>query len=210
MLRTRPILIFIIKAVIIYSILAVPFSFYDEMYGKFYRKCAASMFSTFHGKGLARFVEGDEKAVTRINVGNTEQIKPDGTLETTFGYLNIRFLAYLPTILLIALILASPVNWKRKLLALVLGLLLLTIFIMFLQWLHLMFLSIRATWLNLIDFSESKKNAYNLAYKYLVEMPGFSRFLVVLIWLMVTFRKEDLKIIIPKTISHKPSKTTKH
>lgn len=207
MLRTKPVLIFFIKAAIIYIILALPFSFYDEMYGKFYRKCASGMFSTFHGNGLARFVEGNEKAVTRVNVGNSEQIKSNGTLETTFGYLNIRFLAYLPTILLIALILASPVNWKRKLLALVIGLLLLTVFIMFLQWLHLMYLSIRATWLNLIDFSESKKNTLNQAYKYLVEMPGFSRFLVVLIWLLVTFRKEDLKILAPKSTAVKRSKS---
>jgi hypothetical protein len=206
MLRTKPLLFFIIKAAIIYFVLAAPFSFYDEMYGKLYRKCAVGLFYNFHGNGFVRFAEGNEKSITRINVGNYDQVRSDGTGKTTFGYLNIRFLAYLPTALLISLILASPVNWKRKLQSLLIGLFLLTAFIMLLQWLHIMYLSIRAPWLNLIDYSETKKNNFNLAYKYLVEMPGFSRFLVVLIWLLVTFRIDDLKILKPKSTSIKPLK----
>lgn len=195
MFRTKPLLLFILKAAVVYMILAAPLSFYDEMYGKFYRKIAGNLFSTFHTHGIARFAEGYEKSITRINVGNYEQVEKSGALQTTFGYLNIRFLAYLPTVLLISLILASPVNWKRKLLALVIGLFLLTAYIMLLQWIHILFLSIRATWLKLFDFSESKKHIINLAYKYFVQMSGFTRFLVVLIWLLVTFRIDDLKIL---------------
>jgi hypothetical protein len=196
MLRTKPLLLFIIKAFIIYLILAAPFSFYDELYGRFYRKTAVSLFNHFDGNGFARFTEGKNKAITLVNVGNYDQIKKDGTCETTYANLNIRYLAYLPTILLISLILASPVPWKRKTISLLIGLLLLTSFVMFLQWLHIMICGIRAPWVNLTAISEFKKNTVIFAYQYLVEMPGFSRFLVVVIWLLVTFRKDDLKILI--------------
>jgi hypothetical protein len=195
MLRTKPLLFFFIKAFIIYLILAAPFSFYDEGYGRFYRKVAGNLFNHFDGNGFVRFTEVQDKAMTRVNVGNYDQIKKDGTAETTYGFLNIRYLAYLPTVLLISLILASPVNWKRKVFALLTGLLLFTAFIMILQWLNIMFLSIRASWLNLAVYSDTKKNILNFAYRYLVEMPGFTRFLVVLIWLLVTFRIDDVKIL---------------
>lgn len=196
MLRTKPLLFFIIKAAVIYILLAAPVSFFDDVYGKIYRKCATTLFHRFHGKGFAQFTEGEYKAIIRVNVGNLDQVRKNNTAPTTYGYLNIRYLGYLPTILLITLILASPVTWKRKAMALILGLLLLNAIIIMEQWLHLMFLSIRATWLNLVYFSETKKNIINLAYNYLVRMQGISRFLVVLIWLLVTFRKADLKILI--------------
>ncbi len=205
MFRTKPLLFFIIKAAVIYILLAAPVSFFDGVYGKIYRKCASTLFHRFHGKGFAQFTEGEDKAIIRVNVGNLNQIRKNNTAPTTFGYLNIRYLGYLPTILLITLILASPVTWKRKAMALILGLVLLNAIIILEQWLHLMFLSIRATWLNLVDFSESKKNTINLAYNYLVQIQGISRFLVVLIWLLVTFRKTDLKILM-RSSDHIPAK----
>jgi hypothetical protein len=195
MLRTKPLLFFIIKAVVIYLILVAPFSFYDEFYGKIYRGIASPIFNHVGGNGFTRFTEVKDKAITLVNLGNSTQIKKDGTAETTYGLLNVRYLAYLPTVLLISLILASPVPWKRKLISLVAGLLLVTAFIMFLQWLFIMFLAVRAPWINLSGITEAKTNFINFGYKYLVDMPGFSRFLVVVIWLLVTFRMDDLKIL---------------
>src|SRR5688572_29850478 len=100
MIKNKTILLFLLKALVVYAILSAPFAVYNDYYAKFYRACATKLFRHFEDSGLARFSPGPTNTMTHINVGNLKQLKPGGQLDTTFGDVNTRYLGYLPTALL--------------------------------------------------------------------------------------------------------------
>lgn len=193
MLRKKTLLLFLLKATVIYGLLAAPISVYDETYGKVYRKVAEVFFTKFRENGFTRFREWKEPAQTHVNLGNSTMIRPDGTSRVAFTDVNTRYLGYMPTILLISLVLASPVPWKRKLIALVAGLILVTLLVMFKQWIALLWLSEQSQWLQLTNFSGTTLKVFNFTNTIISDSASTVLYFVVAIWLLVTFRVGDFK-----------------
>jgi hypothetical protein len=193
MLRSKTLLLFLLKAILIYGLLSAPLAVYDETYGKVYRQIAGFFFSKFRETGVVKFREWKEPATTHINIGNYNLVRPDGTSKTLYVDINTRYLGYLPTILIISLVLASPVSWKRKLIALPSGLILVTLLVMFKQWIALLWLCDGAPWIQLTNFAETGKKMLTLANTLISVSASTVLYFVVLIWLMVTFRVDDFK-----------------
>jgi len=194
MLNRKTMLLFLLKAVIIYALLAAPLSVYDEMYGNFYRKIATVFFSNFRENGFTKFREWKKPELTHVNLGSNLQIRPDGTSKVAFTDINTRYLGYLPTILLISLVLASPVPWKRRLIALAIGLILVTLLVMFKQWIALLWLSEQSAWLELTHFTGTTKKLFAFTNTVISDSASTVLYFVVAIWLLVTFRTGDFKI----------------
>ena len=193
-----------LKVLLIYGFLSLPFSFYDETYGMVYRKVAGVFFSKFRDNGSVVFREWKEPAMTRVNIGSYAIVNPDGTFHTAAVNINTRYMGYFPTILLIALVLASPVPWNRKLFALAAGLILLTLLIMFKQWIALLWLCEQNTWLRLTDFTGTSKKLLTFLNTFISDASSTVLYFVFLIWFIVTFRLEDLKIQNPKSEIRNP------
>ncbi len=195
MLSSRTLLLFLLKAIVIYGLLSAPISFYDETYGKLYRNVAGIFFSKFRDSGFVKFKEGKQPATTHVNVGNYALVRPDGTSRTAYVDINTRFLGYLPTILLISLVLASPVPWKRRLIALAVGLVLVTLLVIFKQWIGLLWLCEESPWLQLTNFTVSGKKLLGSVNTIISVSASTVLYFVVVIWLLVTFNKDDFKTI---------------
>jgi len=193
MSRYKTLVFFVLKAIVVYVLLMAPFSFYDGMYGKFYRSCGGLFFGRFDGNGIARFTEGSEKKVTRIDIGNITQLDAAGQLKTVWLNTETRGFGYLPTVLLISLVLASPVSWRRKIIALIVGGALVTLLVMFRIWFQILYLCGQFPWLNLYNFGETQKRIIEFIYQAAVIPINMVLYFVIIIWLLVTFRKEDLK-----------------
>jgi len=194
MFSRKTLLLFLLKAVVIYGLLALPLTFYDQLYGDFYRKLAGSFFNTFRETGLVRFKEGVKPELTHINIGNRALPRgPGGAIKTLPIDINTRYLGYLPTILLIALVLASPVPWKRKLMALALGLVLVTLLVLFKQYISLLWRCDQNPWLQLTDYGEKGKSFLNGTYHFIAVTSSSVLYFVVAIWLLVTFRLDDFR-----------------
>jgi hypothetical protein len=185
---------FLLKASIIYGILSAPFPFYDQAYGDFYRKVADKCFGRFRGPGFAKFNEMKDPAMTHVNVGNYTMALPDGSFDTAAIDINTRYLGYLPTILLISLVLASPVPWKRRLIALAIGLSLVMLLILFKHWISLLWFCEQNVWLHLTDFTGTGKKVLSFANSFISASSFTIAYFVVGIWLLVTFRVDDLKL----------------
>ena len=194
MLRNKTLLLFLLKALIIYVLLSLPFSFYDEGYGNLYRKMSGALFGKFREKGFVIFNESKEPATTHINVGNCTQIHPDGSCNTASADMNTRYLGFIPAILMISLTLASPVPWKRKLIALLAGLILLTLLIIFKQWIALLAICEQNPWLDLTNFTGTTKKLLAFTNTFISSYSSTILYFVVPIWLLVTFRLEDFKV----------------
>ena len=193
MLNKKTLLLFLLKAALIYGLLAIPLSFYDETYGKFYRACGKTLFDTFRGDGFAKFEDGPAREITQVGIGNYALVRPDNTAMVFAFAINTRYLGYLPTILLICLILASPVPWKRKIVALMIGFLLVTCLIMFKQWIELLVICEQNSWLKLTDFSPTQKKMLDFGNKVLSKNSSTILYFVVAIWLLITFRLDDVR-----------------
>lgn len=192
MFKSKTLALFLLKAVVIYALLALPLSFYDQLYGDFYRKIAGSFFNTFRETGLVRFKEGAKPEITHINIGNKDLPRgPGGAIKTLPIDINTRYLGYLPTILLISLVVASPVPWKRKLIALALGLALVTLLILFKQYISLLWRCDQNPWLQLTDYGDKGKALLNSTYHFIAVTSSSVLYFVVAIWLLVTFRLDD-------------------
>lgn len=194
MLPTKPLLLFLLKAAIIYALLSTPISLYDEMYGTYYRACANKLFHRFHGNGVAWFSEGNGKFATLINVANKLSVGSDNQTDILVAAVDTRW-GYHPTILIITLILSSPVPLKRKTIAMASGIILVTGMVMIKQWIDIMYLCEKNKWLKLYDFSESNKKVLEKIYIEYVDSVSPALLFVVAIWILVTFRKDDLKIL---------------
>ncbi len=193
MLRSKTLMLFLVKALIIYGFLSVPLTFYDATYGSFYRKVAGVFFSKFRETGFVKFKEWKEPSTTHVNLGNYALVRPDGTSRTGFVDINTRYLGYIPTILLISLVLASPVPWKRKLIALISGLILVMLLLMFKQWIALLQLSEESPFLQLTNFTGTSKSILTFLNTFICTFSSSVLYFVVAIWLLVTFRVDDFK-----------------
>ena len=194
MLQSKTLLLFLLKAIIIYGLLSAPISFYDQAYGKFYRKVAGVFFSKFRENGFVWFKEWKKPATTHVNVGSYALVRPDGTSNTASVDINTRYMGYIPTILLISLVLASPVPWKRRLIGLTAGLILLMLLIMFKQWIALLWLCEQFPWLQLTHFTDTARKLLTFTNTFISISSSTVLYFVVTIWLLVTFRVEDFRV----------------
>ena len=194
MFRSKTLVIFLLKAVGIYIFLSLPFSVYDQAYGSFYRQVAGAYFYKFRETGFVKFVEMKEPLYTHLDIGNNLLGRANGTCPTVVEDIDTRYLGYIPTILLISLVLASPVSWKRILSALALGLTLVTFLIIFKQWINLLRLCELNPWMQLTNFTGLGKMLLNFTYRFISASPSTVLYIVVAIWLLVTFRIGDFKL----------------
>jgi hypothetical protein len=193
MLRSKTLLLFLLKALLIYGLLSAPLTIYDKAYGQFFRKVAEVFFSKIRDNGFVKFKEWKEPSITHVNIGSFALVRPDGTSKTVTNDINTRYLGYIPTVLLIALVVASPVSWRRKLIALPIGLILVTLLVIFKEWISLLWLCDQHPWLQLTTFTDSGRNLLNFTYKFISVSSSSVLYFVVAIWLLVTFRVSDFK-----------------
>jgi hypothetical protein len=125
---------------------------------------------------------------TLITLGNTAVADGNGHGLAKGSEIPSRSIGWVPTALTIALVLATPISWKRRLLALVGGLVLIHLFIL---------LTLQSwIWNNAPDVSLVKLSAFwqrvlgELNYA-LMNQLGVSFTVPVVIWILVTFRRQD-------------------
>ena len=200
MLQSKTLLLFLLKAVIIYTVLCAPISYYDRAYGVFYRSIAGFTFETFNGTGFAMFREMDDPAMTHLLIGNYALVKPDKTTVTLERFINTRYLGFIPTILLVSLVLASPVPWKRRAVALAAGFLVITLLVIFKQWIALLWHSEQNSWLQLSTFTGFREKLFKYSYHIICVSSSTLLYFVVAVWLLVTFRVDDFTGSKEKTI----------
>jgi len=198
MLHKKTILLFILKLVLFCGVLAAPLSFYDDAYGSFFRSVGKKFFEHFRQDGFVLFGEGKTKDMTEVVIGNYNVRNSDNTAKGFQFEINTRYLGYMPTILFISLVLASPVSWRRRFIALLIGLTLVTLAVMFKQWIELLAVSNKHDWLKLVNFSPGQLKLLDIAYKGVSRAASAMLYFVVILWLLVTFRLDDFKALTGK------------
>lgn len=194
MLKTKPILKFLLVFVLVYGILIAAFPLLRDQTGIYISNLGNKFLHSPAHNALVSFYKTSEKLDVEILVGNITQ-EVNGSVLSFREKLNSYGYAYLPTALLIALVIASPVSMKRKLLSLTFSILFLHMLLLFRMYIQILHICNQNISLNLINPGPFFRNFIDWMHAYFVGYGVVMLFVVVFIWLAVTFRKEDLSLI---------------
>ena len=197
MLRNKPILWFFVRLCLLYGLLIIPWPGFNEAYGRYFSELGNIVFDRDDGKRIVRFEAEDvHHGVTSLNakvtLGNRDLMDATGHGPAHAVDFDTRSIGWVPTALTMALILATPVPWKRRLMAFGFGFLLIHLFILFSiqTWIWN-----ESTELSLVDVNQFGKMLIDgLEYTTITQM-GISFFAPILIWLLVTFRRSDMALL---------------
>ena len=149
-MQARSIAGFVVRFALVYAILMAPWPGLAAAYGSFYSAAGELLFGSKQSESSVRFVRVDPArspdptwqqdtmillAIRGEPVGH-RTVPPFGTQRSS------RYTGYVPTAILIALVLATPIPWRRRAYALVLGVVLVSAFaaLMVAAWIHGWFL----------------------------------------------------------------------
>ncbi len=187
---------FLLRFGLIYGLLIAPWPGWSELYSEGFRAVGNAVFGSSEGQRLLYFeahreTRGLASLDTRIVRGN--RALADSTGKGTGQMLGIdpRSIGWTPTALTIAFIAATPIPSRRKVGALIWGLLWIHAFILFSVWVYIWNSSTEVSLVTLSPFW--KEFADNLQYTLITQM-GVSFSVPVLIWILVCFRREDRKL----------------
>ena len=137
-----------------------------------------------------------EKFDVEIRVGNLKQ-KVNNSLPSFFEKLDSTYFYFMPMAFLISLFLASPVNLKRKIYAIISGLI--VFYLVFLFRLYVMVNTIALSHESL-EFAASPiyKKTINFLNDILISNGAMILFIDLFIWIIFTFRREDVHLLTTK------------
>jgi hypothetical protein len=183
----------IVLFAVVYGLLSIPWPGLQEAYSKAFRSAGQTAFHNFGPNGVVKFLPL-EKPTRTTDSEITTGVKGDRRIG--FSSISPRFLGYLPTIEIVALIIASSVPWRRRLLALLLGLIAIHAFI------YLRLLLLIGIWFSndtpwqQYYLAESTLTVLKRANEVINISPTAGFVAPVLIWIAVTFRSSDWERII--------------
>jgi hypothetical protein len=190
LLRQRKIVQVLIRFWIVFGLLIFPWPNLDNFYGAYFRLLGTLAFSRESGPRMVRFDphelrHGFSTLGTEMILGNRYLVDSSGKGAVTLVDLDTRSIGWVPTALTIALILATPMPWRRACWALLWGIVLIHLFIL---------LSLQAAiWdqspvLSLGEPSPMGQWLADALYYTLITQMGASFAAPVVIWIAVTFR----------------------
>lgn len=163
------------------------------------RNVSTTVFQEHWSEGLVQFREpgaqfgkGLETAIDFVNRAENERAAVTGSsVSAVTVYFSIHNWGFLLGTFLISLIIASPVSIRRKLVAAGISLVLFHFYLFFRIWLKLeweMDTHPELAIVDLSDFWSKALDAFNIVF---VQNIVVSFLVAVMIWIMVTFRKDD-------------------
>ena len=189
MLQRNTIIVFLVQFTFFFLILAVPWPGGNKAYGIYFRALGRTIFSDNASRELCfETPDKNENAPgdTRIVIVNRAWMHTDGSGPVRNLVLDASGF-WRPTALLVALILATPIPWQRRLGALFWGLfwihLLLMLFLGFCIWNE----SAEIGLVTLSPFWKSFLNRFKEA-----ELTQFAMAIPVTVWILVTFWRGDV------------------
>jgi hypothetical protein len=189
MISTRSILRFLATFAAIFIVLILPW--FGPAYMAVFRTVGTWCFSREEGQRKVTFLESPDKSTrptyARIEIANRARLKPDGSGLVRNVDFDVRGFGWKPMALLMALVLASPLPWKRRLDALCWGLfwvlVVMMVLLAFVIWNE-------SSEIDLVTMTPLwKALASEWQHSFITQ---FSLAAPVVVWMLVTFRTGDL------------------
>ncbi len=187
----------IIKFLLIFSItyvvLLLPQTGIDRKYENFFRNIGNKLFGNFGKEGVLMLKEEyGEGYDTRIYLSKKSLLQKNNDYKAEIFPINSRRIGYISTAFLFALILATPLALKRKLVAMIIGLFLITLYAMLkLRVLILHFYTLTKT-TGLYQLPDEKKSI-EFWSDFFARPNTPVYYVVIIVWIAVSFSKKDFQ-----------------
>ncbi len=188
---------FIFRLLLFYGLLSAPWPGVHEAYSACTRAVGNAVFGSFGSDGVVRFMPlpdakgGMDTAISIKNV-NSPVV---GKLPHSNW-----FSGYLPMVEVVALILATPIPWKRRWKSLFWGILLVNVFVGLRVWVTLLHGFSMDQPCALYHPSPFWMGALTDLYNYFALSSTCSFVIPALIWILVTFRESDLRAMVSPAV----------
>lgn len=184
---------FLWRFALLYALLIAPWPGFNTAYGKYFRALGQTVFAREGDRRLLRFeavpAELHHVLDTRIELANRDLVDHEGKGPVRYMELDTRGVGWVPTALLLSLVLATPVPWRRRGWALLWGLLAVHAYILFSLAIYIWNSS---TELSLVMLTPFWKQLVGGLEETLINQMGASFVMPVLIWILVTIRRQDV------------------
>ena len=195
----NPIIRFVLIFFGVFILLKMPFHGLEKAFDSFVIETAKSITkSTIYDnpqyKKKIMLDHKEEAGKDMLIIGNIDLTRRNnlGKPQLFIWKYELRGFAYLPMILVISLIAASPVNWKRKLFSLPAGIIFILLFISFKMFIIIMTAQ-KSMMAHEIGYSQSMINIFDwLSGYFITENINPSIMVALIVWISVTFRKSDI------------------
>lgn len=199
-MQSKTIAWFFVKVIALYAVLMLPW--FDDAYASAFRAGANVFFRNVGDTGRAYFrpnsVEHPTEDTT-VEFGNLRVPGARGAFE-----IDTRNMGYLATAFLISLILATPIPWSRRLIGLLIGLALISVFAAFRLYLQLVDVYSQSNPLSVYTLSPFWQKGLLILKKVLSMTPVTMYIAPVFVWILVCFRRSDLARFVRPTPSVSP------
>ena len=189
MLRVKAGIGFAVRLLLFYGLLVLPRPLIGPYYAAFFRESANGLVGPSHEGLVIRFrpMETDAR-------GRDVQLLVQQSGSTRFWTTPVssRMQGYLPTAELLALILATPVPWRRRIRAMIAGILVVHVFIALRIYSAIAYSLNTAKLGYFSDFSPFGRDVVFKIDEILTTVPSTTLVVPVFIWIIVTFRRADV------------------
>jgi hypothetical protein len=192
--RRRPVLAFACGFAVIFGALSIPFPKWNEIYGGYFRAVCRLVFVREGERRILRFdalpPSRTHRLDTQITLANRDRFDRHGNGPAVFLALDSRGIGWIPTEFLAALVLATPVPWRRRTWCLLWGLLFIHLYIVGFVGVYIWNHSDASTGMGLINPGLFWKRA-GVALETILTQSGANFSAPVLLWILLLFRRED-------------------
>jgi len=189
---------FLLIFVASYGIMTIPKTGISDAYAKFLRAEGKFFFGDFGKDGIALFEPNEDENSwnypTLLVLYNSKHYDQSAKTGSNFTYVKTNLAMYydfLFAAFLIALIIATPLTIKRKLLALIAGTILLHVYINFTLLIEILSQFSDYPVIDVVHLSPFWLKVVKFIYPIVRVNFGTGFFVAVLVWLIVCFKKED-------------------
>ncbi|MGD0785013.1 MAG: hypothetical protein ABR969_04295 [Sedimentisphaerales bacterium] len=191
LIGAKPAIKFLCLFVLIYGLLMTAWPAVGDVYSKFYRAGGKFLFGSFGRGGIVRFSQPeDSKDDICIDAFNRYHVDKNGKISGAQFRYNIRYSDYMHIAFLTALIAATPLPLRRRGWAIVWGLILMQVFVVFKVIFIVLELFSRKL-VSLLILNSFWKTVVVTTNQILVRDLTTGFIIAFFIWVLVSFRRED-------------------
>jgi hypothetical protein len=200
---------FLLGVTLVYAAFIAPWPGLGEAYRAWFRGLGNAAFARGSGRWYVQFEDlpqGERRSLdTRIILANREQTDAAGHTPARMLDLDIRGVGWVPVVLTIALILASPIPWRRRIGALAVGLACIHTFVLLSLGCFLLDNADAPAGPALVALSPFARMIVSGLDELLITQLGAGFVVPVAIWAATTFRRGDLALLFP-AVHPKPAR----
>ncbi len=194
--------LFLVKFIAAYVVLAILWGPIKHTQAEFFRQKTTFFFGNFKKEGAVTFSKqnqnGHEIRASLFNKKLQAAARQAGRRDFRVYKLPLNSwqIGYLPTILFLALLIATPISIKRKLWAALWGLILVQLFILFKLYIKLLWTFNGREWTEVVQLSGVWERLVSGLDYLFVQHIGTAVIIPVFIWIIVSFKKEDTALLL--------------